>query len=129
MTHLDQEASAVLGAARLATVNAKWRLCEEQALQRLYEVRGLACTPLFPGHPVIQVVACDGRLLGRVRRHHDGHRTRWIAVPARTAREIGAYRTLHHAARVLARRTGRGRLRVADCPAGAQEPPPPENPR
>ncbi|WP_236576570.1 hypothetical protein [Streptomyces sp. HF10] len=124
MTHLDQEAMAVLRAARLVVVNAKWHLCEEQALGRLAAVRGLACTPLFPGHPVIQVVAYDGRLLGRVRRHDDGRRARWIAVPAHTARELGACRTLHGAARALSRRSGHGRHRVTDHPGAAPEPSP-----
>ncbi|MGM9439161.1 hypothetical protein ACTAF0_02340 [Streptomyces murinus] len=124
MTYLDQEAVAALRAARLVVVNAKWRLREEQALERLARVRGLACTPLFPGHPVIQVVAYDGRFLGRVRRHDDGPRARWIAVPAHTARELGAYRTLHGAARALSRRSGHGRHRVTDHPGEAPQPTP-----
>ncbi|WP_018549436.1 hypothetical protein [Streptomyces sp. LaPpAH-108] len=103
MTHPDRQAAAVLRVARYTVVNAEWRLREEQALRRLARTRGLAWTPLFAGHPVIQVVARDGRLLGRARRHRDGRRARWIAVPARTAHEIGAYRTLRGAARALAR--------------------------
>ncbi|MFI9599671.1 hypothetical protein ACIHCX_07260 [Streptomyces sp. NPDC052043] len=119
MTHLDQEAVAALRAAQLTVINATWHLCEEQAVERLAHVRGLACTPLFPGHPVIRVVTCDGRLLGRVRRHRDGRTARWIAVPAGTARGIGAYRTAHGAARALSRDAGMPRHRVTDRPAPA----------
>ncbi|MEU6754873.1 hypothetical protein [Streptomyces sp. NPDC046685] len=101
MTHLydDTAAAAVVHAARLTVVNAKWHICEEQALERLSHVRGLACTPLFPGHAVIHVVACDGRLLGRARLHHNGRTARWLAVPAGTGREIGTYRTLQRCPR------------------------------
>jgi hypothetical protein len=108
MTDLDHEAAAAVRTAQLTVINAKWHICEEQAVERLRQVPGLACTPLFPGHAVIQVVACDGRLLGRARRHHEGR----IA-----AREIGAYRTLHGAARALARDEGMRRHRVTDRPA------------
>jgi hypothetical protein len=124
MTQLDQEAVAALRTAQLTVINAKWHLCEEQALGRLAQAQGLACTPLFPGHSVIQVVACGGRLLGRARRHHDGHQVRWVAVPAQTGREIGVYRTLHGAARALARHHGLHRHCVTDCPGGPAPPPP-----
>ncbi|MEU9244456.1 hypothetical protein [Streptomyces sp. NPDC048385] len=97
MTYLDQEAVAVVRAAQLTVINAKWHICEEQALERLALISGLACTPLFPGHTVIQVVACDGRLLGRARHHRDGHSSRWLTVPAGSAHAIGGYRTLHAA--------------------------------
>ncbi|MEU6497116.1 hypothetical protein ABZ890_43310 [Streptomyces sp. NPDC046984] len=117
MTHLDQEAVAALRVAQLTVINAKWRICEEQALRQLSRTGGLACTSLFPGHPVIQVVACEGQLLGRARRHQDGRSTRWVAVPVGTAHEIGAYRTLHGAARALARRAGLRRHRVTDTPS------------
>lgn len=122
MTDLDHEAVAAVRTAQLTVINAKWHICEEQAVERLTRIRGLACTPLFPGHAIIQVVACDGRLLGRVRRHHDGRSARWVAVPAATAREIGAYRTAHAAARALARRDGLRRFRVTDCPNRVPKP-------
>ncbi|MEU6606518.1 hypothetical protein ABZ922_15860 [Streptomyces shenzhenensis] len=125
MTHLDEEAVAALRAAQLTIVNAKWDVCEEQALQRLTHVPGLARTPLFPGHPVIQVVACDGQLLGRVRRHHDGRTARWVAVPARTGHEIDACRTLHGAVRALARHAGLRRHRVTVCPSDPEALSPP----
>ncbi|GED89602.1 hypothetical protein [Streptomyces sp. 6-11-2] len=117
MTELDREAVAAIRMARITVLNAKWHICEEQAVERLARVYGLACTPLFPGHPVIQVVACDGRLLGRARRHHGGHTARWVAVPVGSARETGTYRTLHGAARALARHHGIRRHRVTDCRA------------
>ncbi|MER7967535.1 hypothetical protein ABTX35_00705 [Streptomyces sp. NPDC096080] len=122
MTHLDQEAVAALRTAQLTVIKAKWHLCEEQALGRLAQAQGLACTTLFPGHSVIQVVACGGRLLGRARRHHDGHQVRWVAVPAQTHHEIGAYRTLHGAARALARHHGIRCHHVTDCPGGPAPP-------
>lgn len=112
MTHLDHEAVAVVRAAQLTVINAKWRICEEQAVARLAGVRGLACTPLFPGHRVIQVVACDARLLGRVRLHHDGRTARWIAVPAGAARALARHAEVH-------------RLRVTDCPVLASAAPAP----
>ncbi|MGW4349979.1 hypothetical protein ACWEL8_33540 [Streptomyces sp. NPDC004690] len=122
MTDLDHEAAAAVNAAQLTVANAKWRICEEQALHRLAGVSGLACTPLFPGHLVIQVVACDGRLLGRIRRHQEDRMVRWVAVPTGTAREIGAYRSPHRAARALARHRGLRSLRVADRPAPVENP-------
>ncbi|WP_019979853.1 MULTISPECIES: hypothetical protein [unclassified Streptomyces] len=122
MTDLDHETVAAVRAARLIVVNAKWRLREEQALGRLAGVPGLARTPLFPGHPVIQVVARDGRLLGRVRRRHEGGTVRWSAVPAGAGREIGAYRGPRRAARALARHHGFHPVRVTDCPAPAEPP-------
>ncbi|MEU6284401.1 hypothetical protein [Streptomyces sp. NPDC047028] len=122
MTQLDEEAVAALRTAQLTVINAKWHICEEQAVERLLHVQGLACTPLFPGHAVIQVVACEGHLLGRARQHREGRTVRWIAVPPGTAREIGAYRTLHGAARALARHKGVRRHRVTDCPAPTPQP-------
>lgn len=122
MTHLDQEAVAALRVAEFIVINAKWHFCEEQAVERLAQVHGLACTPLFPGHAVIQIVACDGRLLGRARRHQDDRTARWVAVPTGTAHGIGSYRSLHGAARALARHAGVRRHRVTDCPApGTQQ--------
>ncbi|MFJ9542553.1 hypothetical protein ACIRPX_35605 [Streptomyces sp. NPDC101225] len=41
------------------------------------------------GHTAIQVVACDGRLLGPARRDHDGRTARWGAVPVGIARAMG----------------------------------------
>lgn len=122
MTDLDRAAVAALRTARVTVVNAEWHLREEQALGRLARTGHLACTPLFPGHFVIQVVAVGGRPLGRARHHRDGRRARWVAVPAGTAHEIGAYRTLHGAARALARHAGLRRRRVTDVPCG----PPPD---
>ncbi|MET8631731.1 hypothetical protein [Streptomyces sp. NPDC004680] len=122
MTHLHQEAVAALRVAQLTVISAKWHICEEQALRRLSRTSSLACTPLFPGHAVIQVVACEGRLLGRARRHQDGRSTRWVAVPVGTAHEIGAYRSLHGAARALARHAGLHRHRVTDTPSGPVPP-------
>jgi hypothetical protein len=122
MTTADREAAgAALRAAQAAVTNAKWRLYQERALARLAREDGLACAPLFPEHPVIQIVACDGRLLGRVRRHRPAGRrrgARWIATGP-DAHRVGAYRTLRAAARALARAAGLGpRHRVHRLPRG-----------
>ncbi len=53
----------------------KWRVYEDRAAQRLAQTSSLAWTRLFPDSPVIQVVAVDGVVVGRVRRHD----SRWIA--------------------------------------------------
>jgi hypothetical protein len=54
----------------------KWRVCEERAAQRLAQTSSLKWTRLFPDSPVIQVVAVDGVVVGRVRRNG----SRWIAT-------------------------------------------------
>ncbi|BBZ50198.1 hypothetical protein H7H82_14615 [Mycobacterium heidelbergense] len=54
----------------------KWRVCEECAAQRLAQTSSLKWTCLFPGSPVIMVVAVDGVVVGRIRRDAD----RWIAT-------------------------------------------------
>ncbi|HTQ18883.1 hypothetical protein [Mycobacterium sp.] len=53
----------------------KWRVCEECAARRLAETSSLQWTRLFPHSSVIQVVAVDGVVVGRVRRSG----RRWIA--------------------------------------------------
>ena len=113
---------ATLRAAQLTVINAKWHLCEEQALARLAACAGLACAPLFPKHPIIQVVAFDGRLLGRARLHRTGTTARWIATAAPTARRVGTYRTLRGAARALARAAGAPHHSRVTCLPGADEP-------
>jgi hypothetical protein len=54
----------------------KWRICEERAAERLADTSSLRWTRLFPESPVIQVVAIDGVVVGRVRRNGG----RWIAT-------------------------------------------------
>ncbi|MFE2373828.1 hypothetical protein [Streptomyces sp. NPDC059398] len=119
------ESDAVKAAVRVAqsvTINAKWRLCEEEALRRLATCPGLACAPLFPEHPVIQVIAVEGRLLGRARLSRTGKATRWIATAADTGQQVGVCHTLRGAARALNRTCGRhSRLRVT-CLPGAGSP-------
>ncbi|MFE6667460.1 hypothetical protein ACFVFH_28355 [Streptomyces sp. NPDC057697] len=100
-------AAEAIREAERTVINAKWHWYEEQALAELAARPGLTCTPLIPGHPVIQVVAYDGRLLGRVRRRTAGRGARWVAVPAATAHEIGPCRSVRAAARALAREAGR----------------------
>lgn len=57
---------------------AKWTVCEEVAAERLSRTFSLRWTPLFPQSPVIQVVAVDGVVVGRIRHHGD----RWVATGA-----------------------------------------------
>ncbi|MET8405379.1 hypothetical protein [Streptomyces sp900116325] len=102
----------VIREAERTVINAKWHWCEARALEQLAAQPGLACSPLFPGHPVIQVVAYDGQLLGRVRRHTADGVTRWITVHADTAHELGARRSMRAAARTLARAAGKPHHRV-----------------
>ncbi|MFE3946793.1 hypothetical protein ACFXPV_33800 [Streptomyces sp. NPDC059118] len=102
-----EAATEAIREANRTVINAKWHWCEEQALITLATRSGLACAPLFPDHPVIQVVAYDGRLLGRVRRHTADGVTRWVAVSAATAREFRPRRSLRAAARALAREAGK----------------------
>jgi hypothetical protein len=54
----------------------KWRICEDRAAEQLADTSSLRWTRLFPESPVIQVVAIDGVVVGRVR-HNGG---RWIAT-------------------------------------------------
>lgn len=53
----------------------KWRVYEERAAQRLAQTSSLAWTRLFPESSVIRVVAVDGVVVGRIRRHGN----RWVA--------------------------------------------------
>ncbi|MEU6172262.1 hypothetical protein ABZ832_10045 [Streptantibioticus parmotrematis] len=123
MSATDRDAGrAVVHEAQLTLINAKWHLCQDRALIRLRARSGLACAPLFPEHPVIQVVAYDGVLLGRARLHREGTTARWIATGAPTAHAIGSYRTLRAAARALARAAGVPHLaRRVRCLDGATE--------
>ncbi|WP_044370451.1 hypothetical protein [Streptomyces noursei] len=111
-TDHDTAATAAVREAQCLIINAKWHLRQEQALARLAAHHGLACAPLFPEHPVIQVVAFNGRPLGRARLHHTDTTERWIATIAPTAHQIGAYRSLRAAARALARAAGLPGTRV-----------------
>jgi hypothetical protein len=54
----------------------KWRICEERAAEQLADTSSLRWTRLFLESPVIQVVAIDGVVVGRIR-HNGG---RWIAT-------------------------------------------------
>jgi hypothetical protein len=81
----------------------------------VYHARAPAGAPLFPEHPVIQIVAFDGRLLGRARLHRTGTTARWIATAAPTAHQVGAYRTLPRAARAFAHDAGLPHHRHVTC--------------
>lgn len=91
--------------ARLIVSATKLRLLHEQALVRLTQQPGLALTPLWLPSPVIQVVAIDGRYLGRARKDMQSDRRGWYAVPLRPARPHGPYRTSRAAARALLEET------------------------
>lgn len=113
----QQAAADALRTAEALIIRAKWCYLEEHALTRLQRHHGLACTSLFAEHPVIQVVALDGQLLGRVRLRPGAPRDRWVAVDTVHAHELGAYRSIHAAARALARAAGRPCRRVTDVAA------------
>ena len=68
----------VLREAERIVIVEKWRAMAEQAAERLSRTSGLRTTRLFPETKVIQVVALDGQVIGRVRRYQ----RRWVAVNA-----------------------------------------------
>lgn len=112
-----QNAAAAVREAELTIINAKWHICQDQAVERLSRCPGLGCSPLFPRYPIIQVVVCDGELIGRARLNRSGGRIRWIATTAAQAQPIGAFRSLQGAARALAAHAGFARrLRVHYLP-------------
>jgi hypothetical protein len=55
---------------------AKWRICEERAAEQLAATSSLKWTRLFPESPMIQIVAIDGMVVGRIRNSGG----RWIAT-------------------------------------------------
>ncbi|WP_252396534.1 hypothetical protein [Streptantibioticus parmotrematis] len=113
-TEYEDAAAAIVRVAQCTIVNAKWHLCQEWAIARLAKHRGLACVALFPDHPVVQLIAYNGQLLGRARWHRTGTTARWIATQEPIAHEIGNYRSLHGAARALAQAAGMPH-RVVTC--------------
>jgi len=62
-----------------SSIERKWRVCEERAAKQLANTRSLRWTRLFPESPVIQVVAVDGVVVGRIRRDSG----RWIVTGRR----------------------------------------------
>jgi len=70
----DADLDVVKEAERIL-YRAKWAICEELAAEKLSRTFSLRWTPLFPQSPVIQVVAVDGVVVGRIR--HQGQR--WLA--------------------------------------------------
>jgi hypothetical protein len=76
----------------------KWRVCEERAALRLAQTPSLSWTRLFPDSPVIHVVAVDGVVVGRVRRHGN----RWIATGTSQRSAVADCDTLYAAIEALA---------------------------
>jgi hypothetical protein len=68
----------VLREAERIVLVEKWHAMGDQAAERLSGTSGLRTARLFPESSVIQVVALDGQVIGRVRRYQ----RRWVAVPA-----------------------------------------------
>jgi hypothetical protein len=64
--------SDVIRDAQRIVCREKWRICEE----RVASTTSLRWTRLLPESPVIQIVAIDGMVVGRIR--HSGGR--WIAT-------------------------------------------------
>lgn len=92
-------APSIAGEAERIVYRAKWRLRETEAAERLVHTHGVVSTPLFPPSPVIQIVAFEGHVIGRVRREGG----RWIAARdsapiARCDRFEAAVQALVHAA-------------------------------
>jgi hypothetical protein len=101
MALLDEDAAAVLRQADTIVIHAKWMICELAAAERLAAMPGLARTPLFPGHDIIQIVADHGAVIGRIRRQPaaDGG---WAAIPVGAARPTGVFPDAWAAAHDLA---------------------------
>lgn len=95
------QAPSIVRVAENIVLNAKWHLRQQEAARRLARRKGLAWTPLFSFSQAVQLVAFDGRVLGRV---YCGNvlAHRWDAV-ATGCRELGTYPTVKAAARALAR--------------------------
>lgn len=76
----------------------KWRVCEERAAARLAQTSAVRWTRLFPESAVIQVVAVDGVVVGRVRRNG----SRWIATGTGQRGPVADCGTFHAAVVALA---------------------------
>jgi len=85
-----------------------WWVREEAVLRRLRHTQGLAYAPLDLRSEGIQLVTYDGEHLGHVRLDWlQGSRARWVAVPKREGRPVGAYGTAGEAAGALAQLAGK----------------------
>jgi CBS domain-containing protein len=80
---------------------------EMRVLRRLASIGGLAYAPLSSHQRDVQVVAYDGRYLGRIRLtgEHTSHPA-WIAVPPTGVATLGTFSSPRAAARALARAAG-----------------------
>jgi hypothetical protein len=96
-TRNSPDVEAVKDAERIL-YREKWRVCEEHAALRLAQTPSLSWTRLFPDSPVIHVVAVDGVMVGRVRRH----RSRWIASRSGQRGAVADCDTLYAAIEALA---------------------------
>jgi hypothetical protein len=74
-THKSPDTDLMRDAQRIV-YREKWRICEERAAEQLASTTSLRWTRLFRESPVIQIVAIDGMVVGRIR-HNGG---RWIAT-------------------------------------------------
>ena len=92
----------IILAAEDILFRAQLSILEEEALWALRERPGLALAPLWPGSPMIQIVALDGTHLGRVRLEGPHYAPeRWIAVPLLPKKSHGPYRSARAAAESL----------------------------
>jgi hypothetical protein len=66
----------VIKSAERIVYQQKWCICQERAAAELAATSSVRWTRLFPESTVIRVVALDGVVIGRARRHGD----RWIAT-------------------------------------------------
>jgi len=72
----DFPAVEVIKDAQRIVYLEKWRICEELAARRLATTTSLRWTRLFPESDVIQIVAVDGIVVGRICRRG----RRWFAT-------------------------------------------------
>lgn len=104
----DDDMLQVIREAERIVRAAGWHLQEQAVLERLAEIRGLACARLEPRSAAIQLVTYDGEHLGHIRRDSPaGPEERWVAVLKDGARQIGAYGSPVAAAAALAHACGK----------------------
>jgi hypothetical protein len=104
----DDDAVEVIRQAERIVWAAGWHIQEQDVLQDLAGMRGLARARLEPRSDVIQLVAYDGEHLGHVRREGSpGPDERWVAVLRQQARQVGTYGSAAAAAAALARACGK----------------------
>lgn len=78
---------SVIDVAERIVYRAKLRYLEEVALASLEHVEGLEMAPLWPQSEAVQVVAYDGKPLGRIRRE----KGKWYGSTTSGTPVLGCY--------------------------------------